>query len=484
MARSTAASSLTPSRSLVARVRRFIVERQLIGAGDRVLAAVSGGPDSTCLLLVLAALRRSLKVELHAAYFDHKLRGSRAAANEQRFVRALCERLDVPFHLGSGDVRGHKATAHVSLEEAARELRYAFLARTARRFSYSAVATGHTRDDQAETVLLHVIRGTGLRGLAGMAASAPLPTSTRNAARLIRPLLCLTLADTEGCCDDAGLEPIEDPSNRSPAHLRNRVRHELLPLLREVNPRIEEALLRLASAAGLDDAAARAVAKALLADAYVKNGVLRLPRGMLADLPSEALPYVIIAAIERLSGSARSISERHLAAVRRAALGPAGIALDLPRGLHLEVQHRALVFSAGVRPTPTPGRRVRLAVPGTTRFGAWSVRAELLDSRPRRLAAANGVPTAVLDADALGRSVWLRPRRPGDRYQPLGLDHAKKLQDVLVDAHVPRSERDGLPLVCGRGGIAWVAGQPPADWAKVRPTTRRAVRLRARRRGA
>lgn len=475
------ASAWQPPRSLVARVRRFIVERQLVHPSDRALAAVSGGADSTCLLLILAALRRSLKIDLHAAYFDHMLRGRRSIEREQRFLRAICAELDVPLHTGAADVRTYKSKKRLSLEEAARDLRYDFLARTARENSCAAVATGHTEDDQAETVLLHVIRGAGLRGLAAMAPSAPLPVGSFDTPRLIRPLLSLSRNDTERCCRQAGVESLEDTTNRSRAHLRNRVRHELLPLLRQYNPRVEQALVRLAAAAASDAVTIDQLALDALADAETIGGSLRISRRRLAELPAGLQPSVVRTAIERLMGTTRSFSERHVIAIVRAAAGRTGTALDLPRGLRVEVQRDAVVLRIGPRPTSSPRRRVRLAVPGTARFGPWSVRAELLKAPPTRLATRNGVPTALVDADALGSALWLRARRPGDRYQPLGLSRTKKLQDVLVDAHVPRSERDALPLVCAGRGIAWVAGQPPAEWAKITSKTKHAVRIRAER---
>ena len=480
-AQKPAVARLKPGPAISARVRRFIVDRQLVQPGGRVLAAVSGGADSTCLLLLLTALRRSLQIELHAAYFDHMLRGRRAIEREQRFLRTLCDQLGVPLHIGGADVRAHRAKERLSLEEAARDRRYDFLARTARQNSCAAVATGHTEDDQAETVLLHVIRGAGLRGLAAMAPSAPLPMRLPDAARLIRPLLSLSRADTERCCREAAIEPLEDTTNRSRAHLRNRVRHELLPLLRQYNPRVEQALVRLATAAASDVATIDQLALDALVDTETIGGALRISRRRLAGLPIGLQPSIVRAAIERLLGTTRSFSERHVIAVVRAAAGRTGTTLDLPRGLRVEVQRDALVLRIGPRPASSPTRRVRLAVPGTARFGPWSVRAELLKAPPTRLAALNGAPTALLDADALGSALWLRARRPGDRYQPLGLSRAKKLQDVLVDAHVPHSERDALPLVCAGRGIAWVAGQPPAEWAKITSKTKHTVRIRAER---
>jgi len=474
----TRPNPLIPSRSLRARARHFIVDHGLIRAGDRVLVAVSGGPDSTCLLLTLAALQHSLGFELHAAHFDHGLRGQRAAAREQRFVRSLTNRLAVPLRTGSGDVRARARGA--SIEEAARELRYRFLAGVARRQRCNVVAAGHTRDDQAETVLMHILRGSGMHGLAGMGASASWPVAVSGAVpRLVRPLLALSRAETEACCRAAGLRPVRDPSNRSPAFLRNRVRAELLPLLRSYNPRIDDALVRLATTASSDIELLEALAAA--APARTKRGEARLRRRALRDLPSPLQRHAVRGAVARLLGSARGLSQRHVLAVLRAAAGPAGAQLDLPRGLQARVTRDAVVLTT--RPAPAtrslPARSVALAAPGSARIGPWRIEARLLQRRPADLRRTAGGAVAYLDADALGGRLSLRRRRPGDRFQPLGLARPKKLQDFLVDARVPREERDAIPLLVSRQGIAWVAGQRPAEWAKVAPATRRVLRLRA-----
>lgn len=473
-----AATSLPALRSLRARVRRFIVEQQLLARGERVLVGVSGGADSTCLLLILASLRRSLSLQVHAAYFDHQLRGVRAAAREERAVRALAEALAVPLHTGSGDTRAWARRARRSLEEAARELRYRFLAQTARAAGCRVVAVGHTRDDQAETVLLHLVRGSGLRGLAAMAPSAPWPVADgTRAPRLVRPLLCLSREETERCCREAGLRPLRDPSNRSGAFLRNRIRRELLPLLRRYNPRIDEALARFAGAAAVDVEALEALAAGAVAGD--REGRVRLLRRRLAELPPALQRHAARLAFARARGDARGLGERHVAALLAASRGRTGSRLDLPGGLRAEVTREAIVLAlASVeRPPPLPAGAVALPVPGAARIGCWQVRAELLARPPSDLSSAPD--EVLLDADACGDRLWLRRRRPGDRFQPLGLRRPKKLQDFLVDAHVPRTQRDALPLLCGERGIAWVVGQRPAEWAKVTARTRRALRVRA-----
>ena len=425
MPRQTNARTATPvpSRSVRARVRRFIREHQLWAPGARVLVGVSGGPDSTCLLVALAALRTSLRFELCAAHFDHRLRGTRAAAREQRFVRSLTEALAVPLQCGGADVRAHAKRRRRSLEEAARELRYRFLANAARAAGCDAVAVGHTRNDQAETVLLHLLRGS-----------------------------------------------------------------ELLPLLRDYNPRIDDALLRLASAASddielLEGLAAEVLAGSATAGLGDPPTTVRIQRGRLRSLPPALQRHAVRLATVRLLGDARGLSDRHVRAVLRANDGPTGARLDLPRGLRAEVTRDtlALATAAPLRVEALPDGEMALPAPGVARFGPWRFQAKLLARPPRDLASASDPYISFLDADACGERLSLRRRRPGDRFQPLGLSRPKKLQDFFVDAHIPRAERDAVPLLCAERGIAWVVGQRPAEWAKVTAATRRVLRLRATR---
>ncbi len=463
-------------------MRRFIRDHALLQPQQRVLVGVSGGADSTCLLLTLAALRSSLRFELLAGYFDHQLRGPRAATRERRFIRSLTDALDIPLHCGAADVRGH--ARHRSLEEAARDLRYRFLAEAAREADCDTVAVGHTRDDQAETVLLRLVRGSGLRGLAAIAPAASWPLASHPGAetlRLVRPLLTLTREDTVGCCRAAGVTPLSDPSNRSSSFLRNRVRGELLPLLRSYNPRVDDALARLADAASADIELLEQLAAATLVEARAAPGSARLSRRRLAQLPPALQRHAVRLAASRVLNSAQDLADRHVQAVLRANSGRTGAQLNLPRGLRVEVRREAIVLTTtpSEAPTPLPEDEVALSVPGEARFGRWHLQAELLGQAPADPSADCTAYTAVLDAAACGNRLWLRRRRRGDRFQPLGLGQPKKLQDFFVDTHVPRAERDAVPLVCGKQGIVWVVGQRPAEWAKITPATRRTLRLRA-----
>ncbi len=466
---------LVPSRALRSRVRSLILEQHLITSGDRVLVGVSGGPDSTSLLLILAALRRPLAFELEAAHFDHQLRGRRAAAKELRFVSSLAERLNVPLHIGSGDVKQRARSRKQSQEEAARELRYSFLANVATKNSCTSVAVGHTMSDQAETVLLHLVRGTGLRGLAGMTPVSAWPIPTGQPLTLIRPLMSLSREQTAECCDALGLSPVDDPSNRSTVQTRSRIRHQLIPLLHSFNPRIEEALVRLASAASDDVTLLEQLASNALQPSK-SGGDVRIERKRLSALPSSLQRHAVRLAFAQLIGDTRNLAERHVRSVIEANAGPTGTQLDLPRGIQARVTRSALILSTRrSKPARLPGRAASLPVPGHVGFGQWRLKTELLTRRPRTLSTVDGL-LAVLDADRC-QDLRVRKWRQGDRFQPLGMQQTKKLQDFFVDAHVAREERSALPLIVVKHGIAWVATQRPAEWAKVTNETGRFLRI-------
>lgn len=451
------------------RVLHYMDERGLWPAAGPLLVGVSGGPDSSALLLLLSQVAPRRGVALVAAYFDHRLRGEAASRDERSKVEELAARAGVRLVSGRGDVRMRARSERRSLEDAARRARYDFLATAAREAGAGLVAVGHTTDDQAETVLLHLVRGSGLTGIAGMAARSRWPSPGEGRPALVRPVLHLTRAETEAYCRAAGFAPLEDLSNRSPAFLRNRVRAELLPLLRAYNPRVREALVRLAEAARADLDYLEGVA-ALAVEAGREGVSLRV--AAFRDLPPSPRSHAVRIALERLLGDLQGVGQRHLAAVTRLLLdGRTGDSLDLPRGVRARRGRDRVLLSFAAPPTPLPPEAVPLPVPGQTAFGPW-----LCGAGPAGQGAVAGGGEAIVDADAVAGGLVLRRRRPGDRFHPAGLSRPKKLQDFLVDAHVPREERDNLVLFESEQGIVWVAGLRVAAWALPRPE-RPAARL-------
>ena len=466
------------------RVLRYIQAHGLFSAAEPALLAVSGGPDSTALLLVLAHLAASggLKLDLRLAHFDHGLRRQADREAEKAFLSDLAAKLGLPFLLGQGDVRAHARQHRLSLEEAARELRYRFLAEQAEKAAISVVATGHTADDQAETVLMHLVRGSGLTGLAGMRPSSSWPFPGHEDLLLARPLLEVSRGETERYCQEEELSPCLDVTNLLLGSLRNRIRHQLLPLLRSYNPKIEGALLRLAAATASDLAHLEETAGVFWHALAVKDkGSVGFRRSELTALSPAIRNRLLQAACQQLLADVRQIEAVHIRSMVEALAKPADSRLSLPGGLAFAVDGESVRLTLGqeaaarVRPIPeTP-----LAVPGRTTLAGWLVEAEVLPAQ--RVELGPDPYEAFLDYQAAGGQLTVRSRRRGDRFRPLGLGGEKKLQDYLVDAKVARDERDAVPLVYAPWGIAWVVGHRIDERARMRESTRTVLHLRFRR---
>ncbi len=453
------------------------------------IVGLSGGADSQCLLHGL----HSAGVPVVAAHFNHHLR--QQADADQAACAALAERLGVPFTAGQGDVAAEARGSGQSTEAAGRALRYAFLFEQARQRGASAVAVAHTADDQAETVLLHLLRGSGSAGLQGM-AQVWLPNAWSETIPLLRPLLDCWKSEILTYCEQNGLQPVLDASNLDTAYTRNRLRAELLPLLETYNPEVRPALLRLAEVVRAEQdilqlmaeqawqttlrregegylcLAATGVAHHLAVQRLLVRRVVRELRPGLEELNFET--------IERLAGWLADETWR----------GPA----DLVGGLQAWREGGAFWLAGWEADLPAldwpqlpeaGGGMVELALPVPGRLelaNGWRAECRLLSDAQEALRQAlhNADPyQAWLDLDAVGQPLCLRPRWPGALIRPLGLDgRSKKLSDVMVDAHLPRRARRAWPLVCAGSQVLWAPGLAAGHTAQLRPQTRRAAWLR------
>jgi len=414
-----------PPRAILLQVRAFAREHALFRPGP-IVVALSGGTDSTALLLLLADLAGDFGLTLHAAHFDHRTRPRRSAA-DAAFAADLASRVGATIRLG-------RASAAPRSEDDARRARFAFLRRAAAELGATAIATGHTRDDQAETVILHLVRGSGLAGLAAMRPARE---------GIVRPLLCLGRAETAAVCRAAGIAPREDPTNRSLRFARNRVRRRVLPELARLNPRVSEALARLAdAAAGATDSLERR-ARALL-DGALQGDTVELDR--LGDDPV-ARSAALALAWERFVG--RRLDARHRAALEREAARREGSAsLDLP-GARAEREYgglRIVARTGRASPAaPTDASRPRRLEEGVPLgWRGW----EFLLTR----SSPDGWPLARTVPKELAGALAVRGRRPGDR---LTGAVPRKVQDALTDAKVPARLRAWYPLVVAPDGLVW-----------------------------
>jgi tRNA(Ile)-lysidine synthase len=465
-------------KTLDGRVIDFIREQSLISAGDKLVVAVSGGADSVCLLHVLARHRDDLDVELHAAHLNHQLRGAESDS-DARYVTVLASKLGLPATVERRDVAAHRDRKGGSLEEAAREVRYRFLANAARRVGTSKVVTGHTCDDHIETILLHLLRGSGTAGLRGLQSRSALPHGDKSdRLEVVRPLLEITRQETLSYCRRHRLAPRSDSSNESLSFLRNRIRLELLPVLRSYNSGIDKVLLRLADIAADDISFIEEQVSLLWADLVQKDGdALYLDVNKMRALPRAVQRQVFRKAVKLLRGDLKDIEADHIEAMIESLSKPAGKRFCLPDGLTLSTEYGRLVITptrASVCPLPPLQGTTSINIPGETDLSGWRVRADIV----RQAVDNDNGLTASFDLDRVGQKLVVRPRRPGDRFQPLGMNQTKKLQDFMVDAKIPRTWRDRVPLVTSARQILWVVGWRMDDRVKVTDMTKNILSLK------
>jgi tRNA(Ile)-lysidine synthase len=475
--------------SLERTVRETIERHALLPAGEVVVLGVSGGPDSLAMLHILSRLAGDYQVALHVGHLNHGLRGADADADAD-YVAAVSREWGVPCTVESADVAGlaqerGRVGYNVAIEEAARQARYAFLARLARELGGRTVAVAHNADDQVETVLMHLLRGAGLAGLRGMRplsrldemrlGDETLPDEggrrwVQRGIRLVRPLLDAPRDEIEAYCREQGLQPRFDVSNLDRTYFRNRLRHELIPYLETYNPNVRQVIRRMAEAIagdyevlrrGLHEAWPRVVREE-------DDEAIVLDLAALRGLPEGLQRSVLREGVHRLRWSLRNINWVHIDdAVRVVMEGQTGAAATLPRGLLLTIGYDAATLApmGYLRPPPDAPRLKRevaaIPVPGRVGLeGGWALEVTRIprEALPPDWRENPDPYVAYFDAERCAGPLGLRPRREGDWFIPLGLGRRQRVCDLMINTKVPRDERDSVPLLTCGGDIVWVVG--------------------------
>lgn len=396
--------------------------RDLVPSGSKVLCAVSGGADSMCLLHMLS---QRPDISLRAAHFNHQLRGKEADRDE-RFVRDLCGTWGIPFTAGRGDVKAFARREKRSMEDAARQMRYAFLFQTAKTYGCDFIATAHNADDNAETMLFSLIRGTGLTGLTGI------PFRREN---IIRPLLGMTRREILTYLEEHHIPHREDSSNRDETYARNRIRSRVMPVLRHLNPRAVEHMAATAAQLSEIDRYLEESARTFLSQVKESPCTVSLPAHALFQAPKVLQPRMVFQLLDRLEVGRRDFRGVHLEAIL--SLSPGG-SLDLPHGVTARREYDSFILTTRKDSpsvfSPFSPQEGENAVPGS----GWTV---VLDSPPW--------PGLVV-----------RPRRTGDMFT-LPNGHKKTLKKLFIDQKIPRLERDLIPIVADENGVIAVAGLGP-----------------------
>jgi tRNA(Ile)-lysidine synthase len=459
--------------AVVRTVRGTIAKHRLISPRDTVLAAVSGGPDSVCMLHVLLSLREEFGFDVKVAHLDHRFRGDESRGDAE-FVSDLASRLGVPSIRGEENVPRFVLSHSMSKQDAARMIRYRFLVRVSKLEYCQRIATGHNADDQAETVLMRLLRGAGPEGLAGI------PVKRGD---IIRPLLGVWRDEVEGYLARHGLPSRVDSSNLEPVYLRNRVRSELLPALSEYNPAIARALTNLGTIMADVSAHFEALTDRALTEVVrsARVGQFALDLGKLSGYDEASRRYIFRRVFELLRPDLAPLPFHHvenlMSLVRR---DEVGVSVELPDGAQARLEHGVVVVAHGAGPRTIPERE--LPVPGAAAFEGADLRvtAELVDRG--KLPAppeATADDSALFDWDAIEPPLLVRGRREGDRFHPFGMEGTKTLKELMIDSKIAASFRDAVPLVCDQQGILWVVGMRRSAEAPVTERTRTVLVLRA-----
>jgi len=464
--------------NLVQRVQKTLVAHQMINKGDGVLVGVSGGPDSMALLCVLSRLASDLDFHLGVAHLNHCLRGAEGERDAD-LVCSFARQLGIPFHIGSAHVLKVKKKLKLSLEDAARRVRYAFFKKIMRTEGYDRLAVGHQMNDNAEQVMLALLRGAGPRGLSGIA-----PVRGEG---VIRPLLYASRTDIEAFLDKEGIVTVEDTSNDNPQFLRNRIRHQLLPLLAaEYNGRISEHLNRLAEITRTDEAWLEDV----VSNAYEEvkrdapKGCIHLSNDALLLMPTALRRRLVRKALAKLKGNLRRISFAHVEAATDLIMGKKGEKTShLPNGIRVLRYQNLLILEQAVDKPRTPGKSHKKKLPAATIIPyPLPAAIEILEMgvglrftfhRVDQLPDWDTVDSTeiYLDLETISFPFILRPTRPGDRFTPLGAGGSQKLKKYFIDHRIPRKIRSVTPVLTDQHRIVWLAGQRMDDHYKITRAT-------------
>jgi tRNA(Ile)-lysidine synthase len=453
------------------RVRGTIEKYGMLRKGDTVIVAVSGGPDSVALLHVLNSLKSIYRLRLHVAHLEHGIRGEESLG-DMRFVEGLSRSLSIPFSSRSEDVPGLAGSRGLSLEAAARKLRYAFLEELSDEIKAERIATGHNANDQAETLLLNLLRGAGMAGLSGIRPAMK--------GKIIRPLIEASREEIEEYVAEKGLEFRVDSSNLDKRLERNKVRQVLLPLIeKEFNPGIVEALARSARIFSvMNRYMGGRVEEALKACAFSEDGRTTIDLEAFDALPHAVKLFMLYTVVRSLEEDEQVVSFDMLNAVLNlAARSKSGSRVDIGSGIVAMKEFDKLTIGRDL--ALVERYEVRLEVPGTTQVQAagCSFEVEILNERPGTGEIYRSGNTAYFDFGGIDLPLTARSWREGDKFVPFGLSGTKKVHDVFIDEKVAASRRALIPIVSDSEGILWVAGVRRAERARITDDTRTILKV-------
>ena len=447
---------------MIERVRQTIKDSMMLNSGDKVIVAVSGGPDSMCLLHILYSLKEELNIELAAAHVNHCLRGEEADADEE-YVRKFCNSIGVEFYSKRVDIHNYAKERNLSCETAGREVRYDFFNELFHKLKAQKIALAHNANDQAETVLMRIMRGAGMEGLVGI---KPVRDNI-----YIRPIINILRKDIEAYCSENNLGARIDKSNLENIYNRNKVRLELIPYIQDnFNKDIVNTLVRLSQTVSKDNEYLDRMASERY-QLYGNNvGGRVLIRKEAFGEPEAILTRILRIALFKLTGTLKNFDKLHIYEIIDIAGRSTGKKAILPNNVvalnsyeHIELY---LNKREGLTTKDKEEYKIYINKVNDVQCGKYKISVKLVE-RKKMINFKNKILTKYFDYDKIIGDMILRYRKDGDRFTPLGMSGSKKLKDIFIDMKIPQEERDKIPLICFGEDIGWIVGYRVSDKYKV-----------------
>lgn len=453
--------------SFTDKVKSTIEKYNMLRSGDTAVIGVSGGADSLCLLHVLNALKKELDIKLFAVHLNHQFRGI-DAENDARFVEQMCDEWGIPHRIETFDVPAYAKKQGLSSEEAGREIRYKLFKEVKEEIKADKIAVAHNMNDNAETILMRLARGTGLEGLKGI-------DPVRDA--IIRPLLEQDRPSIEAYCSQNGLIPRVDKTNFQPIYLRNKIRLELLPYMQKnINPSINEALIRLSQVVSEEnDYMEQQTDERLKSIAQIKEGCIIINSAMLMQLHPAIQKRLVRRAVENITGTLTGFEYKHFQGILALQGQGTGAAIELPKDLKAYISYENLIICKKIE---NHDKKCYYKLKYNNEIfvnelnSAVSVR---LFDRDELSVIPKSSKTIYIDADKVKAELAIRHREAGDRFSPIGMAGSKKLKDYFIDKKIPKELRDDIMLLADGQEIVWILGSIISEKYKVTPNTQKVM---------
>ena len=452
------------------KVLNTIKEFNLIENEDNVVVGVSGGPDSMALLYLLLYVKKHINFNILIAHVNHGVRGDEALEDEL-FVKRMAEKLELPYYSTNVDMIGYGDQHKISHEEAGRKLRYGFFRSILRQYNGGKIAVAHNMNDQAETLLMRIMRGTGIDGLNGMSYIS---------GDIIRPVLNITRAEIEQYVEDHNIETVLDKTNLMPIYTRNKVRLELIPYIEDnFNPNLIQSLWRLSQTSQYDTMFLQRCTEEKYLSVVESEDEYRIVfhGDQFRELDICIQQRIVILAITKLIGVFQGFSEHHISTITELFnVGNTGKAIDLPNNLVAKVDYDRLIIEQIVKKTSKPF--VYELIIGYNHFSDLGYSLNIKISDIKEVDFNNKLHNIkYFDYDKIKGGLKVRSRQDGDRFVPYGMKGSKKLKDFFIDSKVSRDQRDKVPLIIDDQDIIWVVGYRMSDLYKLTKSTKNVLMI-------